>query len=44
MSHRNDEIRDFFDSHLSMNLKDIASRFGISVPELKKILMEWPES
>ena len=35
-----DEVRDFFDTHWSMSMRDIAARFGLSVAELKRILME----
>ena len=37
------EIRDFSDRNLNMTLLDLSCETGLTVPELKKILMEQTE-
>lgn len=34
------EIRDFYDRNLNMTLLDLSCETGLTVPELKKILMK----
>jgi len=34
------EIRDFYDRNLNMTLLDLSCETGLTVPELKKILLE----
>jgi hypothetical protein len=35
-----DEIRELYDSNLNMTLKELSAITGLSIPALKKILME----
>jgi hypothetical protein len=35
-----EEIREFYDRNLNMTLLDLACETGLTVPEVKKILME----
>ena len=35
-----EEIREFYDRNLNMTLLDLSCETGLTVPELKKILME----
>jgi hypothetical protein len=35
----NDEIRELFDSHLNMTLKELSNLTGLSVQALKKIIL-----
>ena len=37
------EIRDFYDRNLNMTFLDLSCETGLTVPELKIILMEEPE-
>jgi len=35
----NDQIRELFDSHLNMTLKDLSNLTGLSIAALKKIIL-----
>ena len=37
---RKDEIRDFLDNNWNVTMKQMCSMFGVSMSELKKILMK----
>ena len=37
------EIRDFYDRNINMTLLDLSCETGLTIPELKKILMEKEE-
>jgi len=35
-----DQIREYYDRHLNITLKELSAMTGRTIPELKKILME----
>lgn len=35
-----DEIRHYYDTHLNMTLAELSRMTGLSIPELKKIIMQ----
>ena len=35
----NDQIRELYDSHLNMTLKELSNLTGLSIQELKKIIL-----
>jgi hypothetical protein len=35
----NDQIRELYDSHLNMTLKELSNLTGLSIPALKKIVL-----
>ena len=35
-----DEIREYYDSHLNMTLRELSQMTGLSIPVLKSIILE----
>ena len=35
-----DEIRHYYDNHLNMTLAELSRMTGLTIPELKKIIMQ----